>query len=222
MSYGGDMAIASFGMVNRLMMFIFMPIMCVGQGLQPILGFSYGARRFDRVLRSIKIAIIATTILAIISFLAIRFIPAPFLRVFTSDEELIAAASHAAKIIFLAAYLIGFHMIGTVVFQALGKVIPTILTATSRQILFLLPLIFILPKYIGLDGVWYSVPIADGLASLLTLVLFIRQLRELKRMQTATPEGPPPPGPGLPGGFGMGGIPGGISRDSAPTPPDML
>jgi len=164
------------------MMFIFMPIISVGQGLQPILGFSYGARRSDRALQVIKLSAIVATIFSIISFLIIFFFPAPIMRIFTNDGSLVSAGSHAAKLIFLAAYLIGFQMVGSVVFQALGKAVPTFVTATSRQILFLLPLVFILPRFLQLDGVWLSFPIADALSFILTLALFIPQIRALRSM----------------------------------------
>ena len=180
--YGGDLAVASYGIVLRAMMFAFMPIMSIGQGLQPILGFSYGAKRFDRALQVIKLAVIVATIFSIISFLFIFFLRAPIMRIFTNDGLLVSAGSHAAGLIFLAAYLIGFQMVGSVVFQALGKVVPTFLTATSRQILFLLPLIFILPNFLQLDGVWLSFPIADALSFILTLALFIPQIRALRKM----------------------------------------
>ncbi|GAI09291.1 unnamed protein product, partial [marine sediment metagenome] len=172
-AYGGDLAVAAYGMVHRVMMFAFMPIMSVGQGLQPILGFSYGAKRPDRALKVIKLSAIVATMFSIISFLFIFFFHAPIMRVFTNDASLVSAGSHAAKLIFLAAYLIGFQMVGSVVFQALGKAVPTFVTATSRQILFLLPLVFILPKFLQLDGVWLSFPIADALSFILTLALFI-------------------------------------------------
>ena len=181
-AYGGDLAVASYGLVHRTMMFIFMPIMSVGQGLQPILGFSYGARRSDRALQVIRLSAIVATIFSTISFLIIFFFPAPIMRIFTNDGSLVSAGSHAARLIFLAAYLIGFQMVGSVVFQALGKAVPTFLTATSRQILFLLPLIFILPKFLQLDGVWLSFPIADALSFILTLALFIPQIRALRSM----------------------------------------
>ena len=180
--YGGDLAVASYGLVHRTMMFIFMPIMSVGQGLQPILGFSYGARRSDRALQVIRLSAIVATIFSIISFLIIFFFPAPIMRIFTNDGSLVSAGSHAAKLIFLAAYLIGFQMVGSVVFQALGKAVPTFVTATSRQILFLLPLVFILPRFLQLDGVWLSFPIADALSFILTLALFIPQIRALRSM----------------------------------------
>ena len=182
-AYGGDLAVAAYGMVHRVMMFAFMPIMSVGQGLQPILGFSYGAKRPDRALKVIKLSAIVATIFSIISFLFIFFFHAPIMRVFTNDASLVSAGSHAAKLIFLAAYLIGFQMVGSVVFQALGKAVPTFVTATSRQILFLLPLVFILPKFLQLDGIWLSFPIADALSFILTLAFFIPQIRELQRME---------------------------------------
>jgi len=180
-SFGGDLAIAAFGMVHRTMMFIFIPIMSVGQGLQPILGFNYGAGRIDRALQAIKLAITVATVFAVIAFVIIFFFPVPIMRIFTQDSSLLSASSHAARLMFFAAYLLGFQMVGTVVFQALGKPIPTFLTAISRQVLFLLPLLFILPRFWQLDGIWLSVPIADTLSFLLTLVLFIFQIRKLKR-----------------------------------------
>jgi len=182
-AYGGDLAVAAYGMVHRVMMFAFMPIMSVGQGLQPILGFSYGAKRPDRALKVIKLSAIVATMFSIISFLFIFFFHAPIMRVFTNDASLVSVGSHAARLIFLAAYLIGFQMVGSVVFQALGKTVPTFVTATSRQILFLLPLVFILPKFLQLDGIWLSFPIADALSFILTLALFIPQIRELRSME---------------------------------------
>ena len=99
--YGGDLAVASYGIVLRAMMFAFMPIMSIGQGLQPILGFSYGAKRFDRALQVIKLAVIVATIFSIISFLFIFFLRAPIMRIFTNDGLLVSAGSHAAGLIFL-------------------------------------------------------------------------------------------------------------------------
>jgi len=184
-SYGGDLAVASFGMAMRIMMFIFMPIISIGQGLQPIIGFAYGAKQFDRLLQAIKLAIVVATMLSIISFLIIYFLPTPIFYIFTNDVSLVSISSHAAKIIFLVAYLIGFQIVVSVVFQALGKAVPTFLTATSRQILFLLPLIFILPHFWQIEGIWLSFPIADGLSFILTLVLLIPQIRILKKAESS-------------------------------------
>lgn len=182
-AYGGDLAVASYGMVHRTMMFIFLPIMSVGQGLQPILGFSYGAKRIDRALRAIKLATIFATISSTVVFALLFFAPTLVLRIFTTDSSLISAGAYATQRVFFVAYLIGFQMVGSVVFQALGKAVPTFLTATARHILFLLPLVFILPRFMQLDGIWLSFPIADVLSFILTLALFIPQIRGLKRME---------------------------------------
>jgi len=132
------------------------------------------------VLRVIKLSIIAATIFSVTAFLVLFFFPAPIMRIFTAERSLIAVGSHAAKLIFSVAYLIGFQVVASVVFQATGKALPAFLTAISRQILFFLPLIMILPRFFELDGVWISFPVADGLSFLLCLLLLIIQIREIK------------------------------------------
>lgn len=181
-TFGGDVAISAYGLVNRIMMFAFMPGIVIAQGLQPILGFNYGAKRYDRVLKAIKIAVIAATTFSIIVFLAVYFAPEVFIRVFTTDGEVIALASYAAKRIFFLRYLIGFIIVGSTVFQAMGKAPQAFVTAIARPVLFLLPLVFILPKYWQLDGVWLAFPITDVLTLILVLVLIIPQIRVFRRL----------------------------------------
>jgi len=181
-TYGGDFAVSAFGIINRIMMFALMPGMVIGQGLQPILGFNYGAKRYDRALKAIKIAITVATTCGVTAFMALYFAPEPFVLIFTTDNELISLGSYAAKHVFLAMYLIGFIMVGSLVFQSIGKAIQSFITSISRAALFLIPLIFILPHFWQLDGVWLSFPIADALTFLLTLALLIPQIREFRRM----------------------------------------
>jgi len=181
-TYGGDYAVSAFGIINRIMMFAIMPGIVIGQGLQPILGFNYGARYYDRALKSIRIAIIAATTFCFLVFVVLYFAPGPIISIFTTDNELIALSSYAAKRIFLALYLIGFMMVGSLTFQSIGKATQSFITAISRPFLFLIPLILILPKFWQLDGVWLAFPIADALTFLLTLILLIPQIRELKSM----------------------------------------
>ncbi len=181
-TYGGDLAVSAFGIVNRIMMFAIMPGITVGQGLQPILGFNYGAKRYDRALKAIKIAVAAATGFCIVVFLVLYFAPEPFIRIFTTDNELIALGSYAAKRIFLVLYLIGFIMVGSLVFQSVGKATQSFVTAISRPFLFLLPAVLILPQFLQLDGVWLSFPIADALSFMLTLALLAPQIREFKSM----------------------------------------
>jgi len=183
LTFGGDLAISSYGLIQRVMIFALMPGIVIGQGMQPILGFNYGAKRYDRTLKVIKIAIIAATGYSIIAFFALYFAPGLFIRVFTTDSELIVLAAHAATRIFFAAYLIGFIVVGSVVFQAIGKAPQAFVTAIARPALFLLPLVFILPNYWQLDGVWLAFPITDALTSILVLVLLIPEIKMFRRKE---------------------------------------
>jgi putative MATE family efflux protein len=180
-AYGGDYAVSAFGIMNRIMMFAVMPSIVIGGGLQPILGFNYGAKRYDRGLQVIKLALAAATACCVIVFLVLYFSPEPFIRIFTTDNELIAMGSYAAKRLFLAMPLIGLIMVGSLVFQSVGKATQSFVTAISRPFLFLIPLIFILPHFLQLDGVWLAFPIADALTFLLTSILLIPQIRELRK-----------------------------------------
>ncbi len=209
-SYGGDMAVASFGMVQRSMTLFFIPIMSIGQGLQPILGYAYGANRPERALASIKLAITVATGFAILSFIIIQMFAEPIMHIFTQDADLIESSANAGKIMFFTAYLIGFQMVGQVVFQALGKVVQTFLVSTSRQVLFLLPMIFILPRFWGLNGIWYSVPASDVLSVLLTVGMLLFQIKELKSGKITPASVRIPPQGGSSGFVQSGGFPGGI------------
>jgi Na+-driven multidrug efflux pump len=185
-TYGGDLAVSTFGIINRIMMFALMPGMTVGQGLQPILGYNYGAKRYGRALKAIKIAIVFATIFGVLAFVVLYFAPEPFVGIFTTDSELIALGTYAAKRLFLAMYLVGFIMVGSTIFQAIGKVAESFVTSISRPALFLLPLIFILPHYWELDGVWLAYPITDALTCLLVLTLLVPQLREFRKKDMLT------------------------------------
>jgi putative MATE family efflux protein len=181
LAFGGDLAISSYGLIQRIMIFALMPGIVIGQGMQPILGFNYGAKRYDRALKVIKIAVIAATSYSIIAFFALYFAPELFIRVFTTDSELIALTAHAARHIFFAVYLIGFIIVGSIIFQAIGKAPQAFATAIARPALFLLPLVFILPNYWQLDGVWLAFPITDALTSILILVLLIPEINMFRR-----------------------------------------
>ena len=183
LTFGGDLAISGYGLIQRIMMFALMPGIVIGQGMQPILGFNYGAGRYDRALKVIKIAIIAATSYSIVAFCALSFAPELFVRVFTADSQLIVLTAHAATRIFFAAYLIGFLIVGSIIFQAIGKAPQAFVTAIARPALFLLPLVFILPNYWRLDGVWLAFPITDALTAVLVLALLIPQIRLFRRSE---------------------------------------
>jgi len=179
--YGGDLSIAAFGVVNRSMMFLSMPLMALSQGLQPILGFSYGARSYDRALEVTRYTLWLSTIFSVAACLVLLIFPRPVVRVFTTDPALIAEGVRAGRLMFLAYFLVGFQIVGSTVFQSLGMVWKTLVTQTSRQILFLIPLVLVLSRYLGVDGVWLAHPVADVISFFLVLLLIRPQLRELRR-----------------------------------------
>jgi len=180
-AYGGDFHVGAFGVLHRIMMFALMPGIVIGQGLQPILGFNYGARRYDRVLRTIRIAITYASACSMLAFFVLYFYPEPFLRVFTNDLRLIEISVYAAKRLFLILPLIGFMMVGSIIFQAIGKVIQSIITSLARSAFFLLPSVLILPRIWGIDGVWLAFPITDVLTLILVVSLLIPQLNNFRR-----------------------------------------
>ena len=185
-SYGGDLHIAAFGILHRIMMFALMPGMVIGQGLQPILGFNYGARRFDRALKAIRIAFTYASGVSIFAFLFLYFYPEPFLRVFTSDAELLKVSVYGAKILFCTLPVIGAMMVGSIIFQSIGKVVQSIVTSLARTAIFLLPTVLIFPRIWGIDGVWVAFPVTDVLTLLLTMALLIPQLNYFRRRSHET------------------------------------
>ncbi len=188
--YGGDYAISTFGILNRIMMFATMPGMVVGHGLQPILGYNFGAKRYNLALKGIKIAMTVSTSWCIIAFFLLYFIPAPFIQVFSDDPGLIDMASQASRSIFLVLYLMGVVFTGSMVFMAIGKAREAFITSITQRALFLVPLVFILPPIWDIDGVWLSFPMSDGLSFLLTLGLLIPVWRQFKRLSTHPEEAP--------------------------------
>ncbi|NPE30179.1 MATE family efflux transporter [Methanococcoides sp. SA1] len=179
--YGGDVPIAVFGIVNRLFMFTFMPMIGIVQGLQPIVGFNYGAKNYARVISSTALAIKITTLVSIAGFLLLFIFPTQLFSIFTTDQELIEAGKTAMRIMTLALPLVGFQIIGASIYQTLGKAKPAFFLSISRQVLFLIPLVLILPRFFELQGVWMAFPLSDGLSFLVTFVMLAKEYRLFKK-----------------------------------------
>jgi putative MATE family efflux protein len=180
-TYGGDIALSAFGIIQRIMMFTMMPGMVLGQGMQPVLGFNYGAKRYHLALKAITIPAVASMIFGMVAFLVLYFIPEPIIRIFTSDTQLVAASVFAARRVFLVLPLFGFFNVGSLVFPSIGKAIESFIIAVARPILFLTPLVLILPRYYQLNGVWLAFPGSDVLTFLLTLALLIPLIRRFQK-----------------------------------------
>ena len=179
-SYGadGDIAIASYGIANRVAFIFVMIVLGLTQGMQPIVGYNFGAKQQQRVGEVFKLTCICASIVMIIGFLLNEFIPELIARTFTPDTTLIAGASKAMRIMSIMMPLIGFQMVTTNFFQSIGMVKKSIFLSLTRQILFLIPLLLILPLFYGENGVWFSMPISDFIAAMLTIITLKIHFRE--------------------------------------------
>lgn len=179
--HGGDMAIGAFGIVNRLVFVVVMIVMGFNQGMQPIAGYNFGARLYQRVTKVLKITIGYATAVTTFGFLVGMLMPDLVVGIFTSDEELIALSARGLRITVMFFPIIGFQMVAANFFQSIGMAGKAIFLSLSRQLLILLPLLLILPTFYGVDGVWYSMPASDFLASLIAAVMLWWQFRQFKK-----------------------------------------
>jgi putative MATE family efflux protein len=179
-SSDGDMSIAAYGIANRVQFIFVMVVLGLTQGMQPIVGYNYGAKKFLRVKETLKLTIIWATIITTLGFVIGEGMPEAVSRAFTTEQALVDSSSKAMRIMFIFMPTIGFQLVTTNFFQSIGKVNKSIFLSLTRQILFLMPLLVILPIFMGEDGVWYSMPISDITAALLTVLLLVMQFREWK------------------------------------------
>ena len=177
----GDMAVGAFGIVNRVTMLFLMIVMGVTQGMQPILGYNYGAGRWDRVKRCLWLGIYVGSAITIIGFLLTEIFPEQVTRLFTSDEVLIRHSIIGFRIILLCYPVIGAAIVIQNFFQSIGKPQLSIFLSLTRQLLYLLPLLWVLPKYWGVDGVWASMAGSDMLSFLTTIVTLWVVLRKFNK-----------------------------------------
>ncbi|MDD2634277.1 MAG: MATE family efflux transporter [Bacteroidales bacterium] len=181
--YSGSTAIAAFGIIFRLSMFVFMPLFGINQGFMPIAGYNYGAKNNNRVLQVMNKAIIWSTSFCIFSFLVFFFFSKPLISIFTTEPELIDIGTKAMRIFMMALPIIGFQIVGSGLFQALGKAKASLFLAVARQILFLIPFVILFPLKWGVAGIWYSFPASDFLAALVTFLMMISLVKKLKKTQ---------------------------------------
>jgi putative MATE family efflux protein len=185
--HGGDTAITTFGMIARLTQLIIMPVIGIVQGFQPIAGYNFGARRYDRVKASIRTAILTSLGLSFVGYAFIMIAPRLGMGMFTTDRGLVDASARALRIVSMLIPLAAVQIAGSTYFQAVGKPLQAFTLGISRQFLILVPLIIILPNFFGLDGIWYAYPLADLLATSLTMALLLREVARLGRLEQAEP-----------------------------------
>lgn len=177
--YGGDMAVGAYGIVNRLLFLFVMVVIGINQGMQPIAGYNFGAQHYDRLIQVLKKAILAATVVTTIGFIVGTFFPYACARAFTTDAELIRKAAEGMRIVVMVFPIIGMQIVTVSFFQSIGHVGKSIFLSLTRQLLFLVPLLFILPRFFGLSGVWLSMPVADAISAVLSIVLLMKEIRML-------------------------------------------
>lgn len=187
--YGGDLAIGAMTIISSVSMIFLMPIFGINQGSQPIIGYNYGAKKYDRVKETVKYGAIAATIIVVIGWIITQSAPQVLIAIFNNDPELVGIATNGIKIYLLMMPLVGFQVISSNYFQSIGKAKISMFLSLLRQVILLIPCILILPKIFGLNGIWLSGAVCDGLSSLITGIIFFYSVKKLKAENVEMKEG---------------------------------
>lgn len=180
LQYSGDLAVGAYGIANKVCFIFVMVNMGLNQGMQPIAGYNYGAMKFDRLMQVLKLAVIVGTCITTCGFLVAEFIPGPCARLFTTDSELIRLSVNGMRIMMAAFVLVGSQMVITNFFQSIGKAKISMFLSLSRQMIFLLPMLLLLPLFLGVDGIWWAMPISDTIAEIVAVVMMMKYMRKFK------------------------------------------
>jgi putative MATE family efflux protein len=180
LQYGGDLAIGAYGIVNRLVFVMVMIVMGFNQAMQPIAGYNYGANQMDRVKHVLKLTVGAATIVTTTGFVVFVAFSESVVSLFTTDAELIGLSSKGLRTVCAVFPIVGMQMVVSNYFQSIGKPVKAIILSLSRQVLMLIPLLIIMPKFFGVAGVWWSMPVSDALSTILALVMITREMKSYK------------------------------------------
>jgi len=185
LAYGGDLALSAVGIMMSIAALLFMPIVGLSQGAQPLIGFNYGARQYDRVKETVKKAVIAGTCIASAGYMVINIWPTQIVGLFSKgDTALTEMTSQAMRVFFALFPVVGFQIVCSNYFQAVGKPVQSTILSLSRQVLLFIPLLLILPKFWGINGIWRTAPMADGMSVLLTTIFICLEMKYLSRNTT--------------------------------------
>ena len=181
--YGGDLSVGAYGISNKILFIFVMFVIGLNQGMQPIAGYNYGAQKFDRLMHVVKLTMLSATAVMTVGWCLAIFMPRLCVRLFTTDATLISISANALRIMCCMFPIVGYQMVVTNFFQCIGKVKVSIFLSLSRQLIFLLPMLWLLPHLFQLNGVWFSMPASDLLASLVTAWIMARYMRKFMRQQ---------------------------------------
>ncbi len=182
--FGGDLAVGAMGIVNSVVSMFIMAVVAINMAAQPIIGFNYGARSVARVKEALRLSLIAATALAVGSFIFIETIPGTIVRLFNTDSpELYELTVHGLRLVVLALPLVGYQVVASHFFQAIGKAKIAMFTTLFRQVIGLIPLLFILPEFWGISGIWLAYPLADLMAGIVVFFLLLDAWKKLPLMK---------------------------------------
>ena len=182
-TYGSDLAIGAMTVISSLNIIFMMPIFGINQGCQPIIGFNYGAKKYERAKEAFKYATIAACVICIIGFVSIQCFPTQIISLFNNDPELTTLAIKGIRIYLLMMPVVGINIVATSYYQSIGKAKISMFVSLLRQVILLIPFTIILPKFIGLDGVWAAGACADSLSVIITVILLKKEFKQLDKMQ---------------------------------------
>lgn len=184
MTYGGSTAVAAMSIISSISTLIFMPIFGINQGVQPILGYNYGAKNYERVKRALKLAILGGVCVASFGFVLVQFFPNLLFAAFAKDApELVKLGSKGIRMDLMFLPIVGYQIVASNYFQAIGKAKISIFLSFLRQVIVLIPVILILPKFLGLNGLWLSQPIADIVTALITGLFLFREIKSINHLK---------------------------------------
>lgn len=180
--YGGDEGIAVMTIVASMTILFLMPLFGINQGIQPILGYNYGAKNYQRVEATWRVGVAMATGIVVLGFVLIQLFPQAIIRLFSTDPIILDMGSQALRTYLMVLPFLGFQMISTIYFQSIGHARTAMLASLMRQVIFLVPLYLVLPRLMGLPGVWLASPIADGLSVVVTGILIAREMGRLRQL----------------------------------------
>ena len=178
--YGGDLAVGAYGIVNRMAFFFIMVVFGLTQGMQPIAGYNYGAGYYDRVKEVLKKTMFASVVVMTFSFLIIELFPHAVASIFTTEPELVDMAAYGLRIVFMFYSLAAVQIVCTAFFQSIGKAYVSIILSITRQVIVLIPLLLILPRFFNVTGVWITMPIADLIVFVVCIIMLKKQYKEFR------------------------------------------
>lgn len=178
-TYGGDIAIGAMTIITTVSLMATMPIVGINQGSQPIIGYNFGAKKFGRVKQTIKYTVTAATIIATIGFIFIQVLPNQIITAFNNDIRLREMAREGMRIYLMMLPLIGMQIVASSYFQAIGRAKVSMVLSLLRQVIILIPLILIFPKFLGLRGIWIAGATADLISTVITGVIFMKSVKKL-------------------------------------------